>query len=82
MNWKNWHFDGGQIAKTHICGYCSREFATSRSVCVCGNEPGKSQTGMFWEGGEGTRNKNTMNRKVKSVSFLLISLARLQRTSF
>jgi len=40
------------------------EFATSKSVCVCGFEPGKSQAGQFWEGGEGTRNKNVMNRKV------------------
>ncbi|KAM3581442.1 hypothetical protein VKS41_006267 [Umbelopsis sp. WA50703] len=54
-----------EFAKTQICGYCSREFATSKIVCACGHEPGKGQKSQFWEGGEGTRNKNMMSRKDK-----------------
>ncbi|KAG2183213.1 hypothetical protein INT43_006217 [Umbelopsis isabellina] len=52
-----------EFAKTQICGYCSREFATSKAICACGHEPGKGQKTQFWEGGEGTRNKSMMSRK-------------------
>ncbi|KAG2187360.1 hypothetical protein INT44_005046 [Umbelopsis vinacea] len=54
-----------ELAKMHVCGFCSREFASSKSVCACGQEPGKYHAGTFWEGGEGTRNKKIMSRKDK-----------------
>ncbi|KAI8388349.1 uncharacterized protein BYT42DRAFT_559797 [Radiomyces spectabilis] len=55
-----------ELAKRHVCGLCSREQAiTSQpAVCACGHEFDKVKTsGMFWEGGQGTRNRVLMSRK-------------------
>jgi hypothetical protein len=43
--------------------FCSREQNYSQSkACTCGKELTRKQGSGFWEGGDGTRSKQLMNR--------------------
>lgn len=58
------HSTDGQLAKTQICGWCSKE-SPVRGVkpCVfCGRDMTRRSGGGFWEGGRGTRDQKKMNR--------------------
>lgn len=50
-------------AKTIICGFCSKEQSQKNGECTgCGKKIGSTKAGTFWNGGKGTRNKQTMSR--------------------
>ena len=51
-----------ELARRHVCGQCSREQAITPQ-CICGHVFERSHS-RFWEGGEGTRSKVLMSRKV------------------
>jgi len=50
------------LATRMICGFCSREQPFSQKPCICGSNLTKKDSGAFWEGGKGTRDKTKMNR--------------------
>ncbi|OAD71866.1 hypothetical protein PHYBLDRAFT_73488 [Phycomyces blakesleeanus NRRL 1555(-)] len=53
-----------EMAKRHVCGLCSREQAIGPKPCACGHDFDRDhQKSAFWEGGQGTRNRDAMNRK-------------------
>jgi hypothetical protein len=46
-----------------ICGFCSKEQFYSQKTCACGRELTRKAGGGFWEGGQGTRDRERMSRK-------------------
>ena len=59
------NLDGHEMvwATRMVCGFCSREQVYSNGkACICGRDLVRTETGGFWNGGLGTRDKAKMNR--------------------